>query len=87
MVDVEDKLEIEWDFCWFKCCFEIFVEKEIENMNEKFKEDFSVEEKEKDMIEEEYVLFSREIVSFCVVWNKKNYEVIFFVDEIVDSFK
>lgn len=86
-VEAEDKLETEPDPCRSKCCPETFVEKETENTNERSKEDFSVEEKEKDTTEEEQVNSSRETASFRVVWNKKNYEVTFPVDETVDSLK
>lgn len=42
------------DFCKLKCCLKsVDVENEIECMNEKLKENFSVEEKEKDIIEED----------------------------------
>lgn len=86
-MDAEDKLETEPDPCRSKCCPETFVEKETENTNEKSKEDFIVEEKEKDTTEEEHASSSRETASFRVVWNKKNYEVTFPVDETVDSLK
>ena len=46
-----------------------------------------MEEKEKDTTEEEQACCSRETASFRVVWNKKNYEVNFPVDETADSLK
>ncbi|KAJ7382596.1 Ubiquitin domain-containing protein ubfd1 [Desmophyllum pertusum] len=98
VVDAEDKLEaepdltsresIESDPCRPKCCLKnADVENETEDTNEKSKEDFSVEEKEKDETEEEQATSSRESASFRVVWNKKNYEVTFPVDETADSLK
>ena len=94
VVDAEDKLKAEpdqtagSDACKPKCCLQSAeVENEIECMNEKSKEDFSVEEKEKDTTEEDQASSSRETASFRVVWNKKNYEVTFPVDETADSLK
>lgn len=92
--DAEDKLEAEpdrsseLDPCRPKCCPKSAdVENETEDMNEKSKEDFSVEEKEKDTTEEDQATSCRETASFRVVWNKKNYEVTFPVDETADSLK
>lgn len=94
VLDAEDKLEAETDRsseldpCRPKCCQKSAdVENETEDMNEKSKEDFSVEEKEKDTTEEDQATSSRETASFRVVWNKKNYEVTFPVDETADSLK
>lgn len=97
VVDPEDKLEDEpngdqthasQDPCQSKCCPKnADVDNESEDMNEKSKEDFSVEEKERDTTEEEQACSSRETASFRVVWNKKNYEVTFPVDETADSLK
>ena len=76
------------DTCRSKCCPEnADVVNDSEDSNEKSKEDFSVEEKEKDTTEEEQACCSRETASFRVVWNKKNYEVNFPVDETADSLK
>ena len=92
--DAEDKLEAEPDRssevdpCQPKCCLKSAdFENETEGMNEKSKEDLSVEEKEKDTTEEDQATSSREAASFRVVWNKKNYEVTFPVDETADSLK
>lgn len=74
------------DPCQPKCCLKS-VENETECMNEISKEDFSVEEKEKDTTEEDQASSSGETASFRVVWNKKNYEVTFPVDETADSLK
>jgi len=97
VVDAEDKFESEAkddqvlglkDTCRSKCCPEnADVVNDSEDSNEKSKEDFSVEEKEKDTTEEEQACCSRETASFRVVWNKKNYEVNFPVDETADSLK
>ena len=97
VVDTEDKFESEAkddqvlglkDTCRSKCCPEnADVVNDSEDSNEKSKEDFSVEEKEKDTTEEEQACCSRETASFRVVWNKKNYEVNFPVDETADSLK
>lgn len=94
VVDAEDKLKAEPDQtagsdpCQPKCCLKSAdVENETECMNEKSKENFSVEEKEKDTTEEDQASSSRETASFRVVWNKKNYEVTFPVDETADSLK
>lgn len=97
MVDAEDKLEAEpkgdqpnasQDPCREQCCPKnADVDNGSVDMNEKSKEDFSVEEKEKDTTEEEQGCSSRETASFRVVWNKKNYEVTFPVDETADSLK
>ena len=93
VVDADDNLEAEPDQisesdpCRPRCCPNTDVEKETEDSNEKSKEDFSVEEKEKDTTEEDQATSSRETASFRVVWNKKNYEVSFPVDETADSLK
>lgn len=95
VVDAEDKLKAEPDQTAGsdpfqpKCCLKSAdVENETECMNEKSKENFSVEEKEKDTTEEDQAASSsRETASFRVVWNKKNYEVTFPVDETADSLK
>ena len=92
-VETEDKLEDEGVSetglsAPAKCC-----EKNTDLLNEKeeaterCKEALSVEEKEKDTTEEALVASCGETASFRVVWNKKNYEVTFPLDETADSLK
>ena len=86
-----DEPDVSWDPCREQseqCCAKnADVDNGSVDMNEISKEDFSVEEKEKDTTEEEQGCSSRETASFRVVWNKKNYEVTFPVDETADSLK
>ena len=52
------------------------------------KEQLSVEEKEKDSAEEDNAdKTPPELVNFRVVWNKKNYDVEFDVNQTVDKLK
>ena len=84
----DDQLHALKDTCRSKCCPKnADVDNDSEDKNDKSKEDSSVEEKEKDTTEEEQACCSRETVGFRVVWNKKNYEVTFPVDETADSLK
>ena len=96
-IDADDKLESDrkcertdssQDPCREQCCPKnADVDNENAEMNETSKEDFSVEEKEKDSTEDEPASSCRETASFRVVWNKKNYEVTFPVDETADCLK
>ncbi|XP_068672408.1 ubiquitin domain-containing protein UBFD1-like [Montipora foliosa] len=97
VIDADDKLESDrkcertdssQDPCREQCCPKnADVDNENAEMNETSKEDFSVEEKEKDSTEDEPASSCRETASFRVVWNKKNYEVTFPVDETADCLK
>lgn len=83
-----DQVHASQDPCQSKCCPKnADVDNGSEDTNEKSKENFSVEEKEKDTTEEEQACLSRETASFRVVWNKNNYEVTFPIDETADSLK
>lgn len=82
------KTDVFQDPCREQCCPKnAGVDNGNAEINETAKKDLSAEEKNKDSTEDEPTTSCRETASFRVVWNKKNYEVTFPIDETADCLK